>query len=114
MTLDSTFAALADPTRRALLRRLESGERTLSDLAAPLPISLMAVQKHVRILEDAMLVVTRKLGRSRYVRLNPRGLKPAADWVREYEARWNSALDRLDEYLQEMQATEGRHGGREE
>lgn len=104
MQLDSTFSALADPTRRALLGRLETGERTLSELAEPLPMSLMAVQKHVRILEDAGLVETRKVGRSRYVRLRPQGLTPVTEWVRRSEARWNAAFDRLARALEEDDA----------
>lgn len=93
--LDATFAALADPTRRVLLARLEAGERTLGDLARPLPMSLMAVQKHVRALEDAGLVETRKAGRCRIVRLRPEGLASMATWLRESEARWSAAFDRL-------------------
>lgn len=101
MQLDQTFAALADPTRRALLKQLEAGERTLSDLAAPLPMSLMAVQKHVKTLEDAGLVETRKVGRSRYVRLRPQGLTPVAQWIQLSERRWNAAFDRLAKALEE-------------
>ena len=101
MQLDQTFAALADPTRRALLSRLESGERTLSELAAPLPMSLMAVQKHVRILEDAGLVETQKVGRSRYVKLRPQGLTPVVRWIQLSEQRWSSAFDRLERALAE-------------
>ena len=101
MQLDQTFAALADPTRRALLARLEAGELTLSDLAAPLPMSLMAVQKHVQVLEAAGLVETRKVGRSRHVRLRPEGLSPATAWIRESEQRWNAAFDRLARALEE-------------
>lgn len=101
MQLDHTFAALADPTRRALLAQLESGEKTLSELAAPLPMSLMAVQKHVKILEEAGLVETRKLGRSRYVKLRPEGLSPVAQWVQLSRQRWNAAFDRLARALEE-------------
>lgn len=101
MQLDQAFAALADPTRRALLSRLESGEKTLSELAAPLPMSLMAVQKHVRILEEAGLVETRKLGRSRYVKLRPEGLLPVTQWVQLSKQRWNTAFDRLARALEE-------------
>ncbi len=100
MSLDVAFAALADPTRRDLLVRLEAGEQTLSDLAAPLPMSLMAVQKHVRVLEDAELVTTHKVGRSRYVLLRRQGLDRAAEWMRDAEARWNAAFDRLAEVLE--------------
>jgi len=101
VSLDLAFAALADPTRRALLTRLERGERTLSELAEPLPMSLMAVQKHVRTLEEAGLVETRKVGRSRYVRLRPQGLTPVQEFVRRTEARWNAAFDRLARALEE-------------
>jgi DNA-binding transcriptional ArsR family regulator len=98
--LDRAFAALADPTRRRLLASLEAGERTLSDLASPLPITLMAVQKHVKVLEEAGLVATRKLGRSRHVRLRAHGLARASEWIRESERRWNAAFDRLEQALQ--------------
>jgi DNA-binding transcriptional ArsR family regulator len=98
---DLAFAALADPTRRGLLDRLASGERTLSELAEPLPITLMAVQKHIRVLEDAGLVATRKVGRSRYVRLKANGLRPTTDWLQRAEARWNTAFDRLEQALEE-------------
>lgn len=101
MSLDLAFAALADPTRRALLARLEGGERTLSELAAPLPMSLMAVQKHVRTLEEAGLVRTRKEGRSRVVRLRAKGLTPVQEWVLLSQARWNAAFDRLEQALEE-------------
>ena len=101
MSLDLAFAALADPTRRTLLARLEAGERTLSELAAPLPISLMMVQKHVRTLEEAGLVETRKVGRSRVVRLRARGLDPIQAWLRSSEERWNRAFDRLASALEE-------------
>lgn len=96
-----TFAALADPTRRSLLARLEAGEQTLSDLAAPLPMSLMAVQKHIRVLEECGLVTTRKLGRSRHVRLRRDGLRPMQEWLQRAEARWNAAFDRLEKALEE-------------
>ncbi len=101
MDLDRAFSALADPTRRSLLGRLEKGERTLTELAAPLPMTLMAVQKHVRVLEEAGLVATRKHGRSRHVRLRGHGLHPVSDWIRASEARWNAAFDRLEQALEE-------------
>jgi DNA-binding transcriptional ArsR family regulator len=97
--LDRAFGALADPTRRSLLASLESGEKTLSDLASPLPITLMAVQKHVKVLEEAGLVATRKLGRSRHVRLRAHGLERAHDWIEQSRARWNAAFDRLEQAL---------------
>jgi DNA-binding transcriptional ArsR family regulator len=101
MDLDRAFSALADPTRRALLVHLETGEQTLSSLASPLPITLMAVQKHVRVLEEAGLVATRKLGRSRHVRLRAHGLDRASDWIKQSETRWNQAFDRLEQALEE-------------
>jgi DNA-binding transcriptional ArsR family regulator len=103
MSIDTTFTALADPTRRALLERLETGEHTLTDLASPLPMTLMAVQKHVRVLEEAELVATYKKGRSRHVRLRREGLEHVADWLRNTETRWNDAFDRLAEVLEEEQ-----------
>lgn len=104
MKLDATFAALADPTRLTLLTRLETGERTLSELAKPLPMSLMAVQKHVRVLEDAGLVETRKEGRSRVVRLRTEGLRPLNEWIERATTRWNAAFDRLEKALEEDDA----------
>lgn len=99
MDLDRTFMALADPTRRLLLVHLEKGEKTLSDLAEPLPISLMAVQKHVRVLEEAGLVATEKHGRSRHVRLRAHGLERAEQWIAQSKARWEAAFDRLEAAL---------------
>ena len=108
MDLDRTFSALADPTRRQLLVSLEGGERTLSALAKPLPITLMAVQKHVRVLEEAGLVATRKHGRSRHVRLRAHGLERADRWIKESMARWNAAFDRLEAALAEDEANESK------
>jgi DNA-binding transcriptional ArsR family regulator len=99
--LDDSFAALADPTRRRLLAQLEKGAKTLSELAAPLPMSLMAVQKHVHVLQAAGLVETWKEGRSRHVRLRPAGLMPVTSWVRDSQERWNEAFDRLARALGE-------------
>ncbi len=101
MDLDRTFMALADPTRRQLLVALEGGELTLSALASPLPITLMAVQKHVRVLEEAGLVSTQKHGRSRHVRLRAHGLERADKWIKQSMARWNAAFDRLEQALAE-------------
>jgi DNA-binding transcriptional ArsR family regulator len=101
MSLDTIFAALADPTRRQLLERLETGERTLSDLASPLPMTLMAIQKHVQVLEDAELVSTNKIGRSRHVRLRREGLQHIAEWLTDTEKRWDESFDRLAQVLKE-------------
>lgn len=106
MDLDRTFLALADPTRRHLLASLEGGDRTLSELAKPLPITLMAVQKHVRVLEEAGLVTTAKHGRSRHVRLRAHGLERASDWVQQATKRWAAAFDRLEQALAEEDAVE--------
>ena len=101
MSLNLKFAALADPTRRELLERLETGTKTLSELASPLPISLMAVQKHVRVLEEAELVGTTKIGRSRHVALRREGLEHVGRWITDLETRWGESLDRLAEVLEE-------------
>jgi len=97
--LDATFGALADPTRRAILARLAQGETTIQDLAAPYPMSLVAVMKHVRVLERAELVHTEKNGRVRRCRFSPRPLRNAAEWIRFYRAFWSQQFDSLDDYL---------------
>jgi DNA-binding transcriptional ArsR family regulator len=98
-TLDRTFSALSDSTRREILQRLASGPATVSELAYPFDISLPGLLKHVRILEDAQLVITEKQGRTRYCRLGPRQLDDAAQWITTYRRRWERRLDRLDGYL---------------
>jgi DNA-binding transcriptional ArsR family regulator len=108
--LDRTFSALADPTRRQLLVQLERGPRTLTELATPLPITLMAVQKHVRVLEEAGLVKTVKQGRSRHVRLRAHGLERASHWIQQSAARWNAAFDRLAIALQADDEADGQDG----
>lgn len=110
MDLDRTFLALADPTRRHLLASLEGGDRTLSELAKPLPITLMAVQKHVRVLEEAGLVTTAKQGRSRHVRLRAHGLERASDWVQQAKKRWAASFDRLEQALAEEDAANATKG----
>lgn len=97
--LDATFGALADPTRRAILARLALGETTIQDLAAPHPMSLVAVMKHVRVLERAALVRTAKDGRVRRCRFSPQPLKNAAEWIRFYQTFWEQQFDALDNYL---------------
>lgn len=99
--LGRTFAALADPTRRHLVERLVDGDATLGELAEPLPMSLVAVQKHVRVLEDAGLVSTRKVGRSRHVRLRAAPMKQAVEWMQRYRDFWEPRLDRLQELVEE-------------
>lgn len=99
--LDATFAALSDPTRRAIVARLAgAGELSVSSLAEPFAISLPAVLKHLTVLVDAGLVVREKRGRTVHCRLEPGPLRAAADWLVHYEQFWNERLDRLERYLE--------------
>jgi DNA-binding transcriptional ArsR family regulator len=102
-TLDDTLFALADPTRRAILARLAAGKARVTDVAAPFPISLNSVSKHIRILERANLVRRRRRGREHLLALNPRPLDAAARWLEEQRALWKSRLDQLDKVLTEQQ-----------
>lgn len=110
--LSSTFAALADPTRRAILARLASGEASVTELAEPFRISLPAVSKHLKVLEHAGLITRGRDAQWRPCRLAPEPLKDVSDWVERYRQMWEGRLDRLDEYLREMQATEPRRSNR--
>ena len=98
-TLDSTFGALADPTRRAILASLMLGEASMSDLAGPHRMSLPAVMKHVRVLQKAGLVSQKKIGRSRFCRLSPTPLKQAEDWIAQYRRFWEGTFDSLERFL---------------
>ena len=98
--LDSTFGALADPTRRAILARLALGETTVNELAKPFPASLPAITKHLGKLERAGLVTSEKRGRERHCRLAARPLKDAADWIAQYEQFWAGQFDRLEKHLE--------------
>ena len=98
--LDRTFSALSDPTRRRILERLGHGPATLSELARPFDITLPGLLKHVRILEQAELVVTEKQGRTRQCRLGSEHLDDAAHWIQTYRRRWEGRLDRLGGYLE--------------
>lgn len=93
--LDRTFAALADPGRRAMLSRLSSGPASVSELAEPLHMTLSAVLQHVNYLEDTGLVTTRKEGRTRIVEPSPAALKDAREWIAAHEAAWHERFDRL-------------------
>lgn len=104
--LSTTFAALADPTRRAILARLASGECSVSELAAPFDISMPAVSKHLRVLERAGLIARGRDAQWRPCRLEPAPLKEVADWVERYRQIWEGRLDRLDAYLQELKKVE--------
>jgi DNA-binding transcriptional ArsR family regulator len=108
--LSATFAALADPTRRAILARLASGECSVTELAAPFEMSMPAVSKHLRVLERAGLVARRREAQLRPCRIEARPLKQVADWMERYRPIWEQRLDRLDAYLRELQAKETRHG----
>jgi DNA-binding transcriptional ArsR family regulator len=111
--LSTTFAALADPTRRAILARLASGERSVTELAEPFEMSLPAVSKHLRVLERAGLIARGREAQWRPCRLEAARLKEVADWVERYRALWEQRFDRLDTYLQEMKAKEKKHGRRQ-
>jgi DNA-binding transcriptional ArsR family regulator len=102
--LDRTFSALADPTRRDILQRLGRGPATISELAEPYAMSLTGLKKHVRILEQADLVSTEKVGRTRQCRLGPQQLEEAAQWIEMYRHIWDRRLDRLEAYLQRNKA----------
>ena len=97
--LSAVLAALADPSRRWILDQLATGPRSVSALATPLGVSLPAVLKHVAVLEEARLVVSTKQGRVRTCSLRPRGLDRTLHWLNERQRRWNTRLDRLDDYL---------------
>jgi DNA-binding transcriptional ArsR family regulator len=111
-TLDSTFAALADPTRREILVRLASGEASVNELAEPFQMSLPGISKHLKVLERAGLISRGRVAQSRPCRLEARPLKEAADWVGRYRRFWEEGFDRLDDYLQEMQREEEGGNGR--
>jgi len=104
--LDTTFAALSDPTRRAIVERLADGEASVTELAAPFAMSLPAVSKHLKVLEKAGLISRGRRAQWRPCRLEPEPLKEASDWLQEYRRLWEERLDRLDEYLQTLQGKE--------
>jgi DNA-binding transcriptional ArsR family regulator len=99
--LTATFAALADPTRRAILARLSEGDATVNELAAPFPMTLQAVSKHLKVLERAGLIVRERSAQLRPSRLQGAALKEVADWVAEYRNHWDESFDRLDEHLRD-------------
>jgi DNA-binding transcriptional ArsR family regulator len=104
--LDQTMMALADPTRRAILKHLSQKEARVTEIARPFDMSLNAVSKHILILERARLVHRRRQGREHFLSANIEPLIEAADWIDEYRRRWEERLDRLGDYLQELQAKE--------
>jgi DNA-binding transcriptional ArsR family regulator len=102
--LDTTFAALADPTRRAILARLTEGEASVNELAAPHDMSLPAISKHLKVLERAGLVVRGRDAQRRPCRLAPEPLREVAEWTERYRRHWEESFDRLDAYLKDLQA----------
>ena len=108
--LSATFSALADPTRRAILARLASGETSVTELAEPFDMSLPAISKHLKVLERAGLVARGREAQWRPCRLNAAPLKDAAHWVEHYRRFWEQSFDRLDDYLKTLKAKEKRHG----
>jgi DNA-binding transcriptional ArsR family regulator len=108
--LSSTFFALADPTRRAILARLIQGESSVTDLAAPFQMSLPAVSKHLKVLERAGLIARARDAQWRPCRLEARPLKEVADWVDHYRKFWLESFDRLDEYLHELKEEQRKSG----
>jgi DNA-binding transcriptional ArsR family regulator len=111
--LSTTFAALSDPTRRAILARLAEGEATVNQLAQPFPITLQAVSKHLKVLERAGLITRGRSAQLRPSRLQSEALKEAADWLADYRRFWEQSYERLDQYLQHLQGEEPNHGHRE-
>ena len=103
--LSNTFAALADPTRRAILARLALGETSVNELARPFEISLPAVSRHLKVLERAGLISRGRDAQWRPCKLNPGQLKTAADWLEEYRRYWEESFDRLDEYLTKLKSS---------
>jgi DNA-binding transcriptional ArsR family regulator len=101
--LDRTFAALADPTRRAIVARLAKGEASVTELAEPFEMSLPAVSKHLKVLEQSGLIARGRDRQWRPARLEPEPLKEVADWAERYRRFWEERYDRLDEYLEELQ-----------
>ncbi|MFI5612236.1 ArsR/SmtB family transcription factor [Amycolatopsis sp. NPDC051903] len=101
--LSTTFAALADPTRRAILARLSRGEATVNELAEPFAVSLQAVSKHLKVLEHAGLITRGRTRQWRPCRLEARPLEHVADWVGDYRRFWEAGFDRLDEHLRLLQ-----------
>ncbi|MFI6273315.1 ArsR/SmtB family transcription factor [Micromonospora zamorensis] len=103
--VSAVFAALADPTRRAILARLATGEATVNELAAPFPISLQAISKHLAVLERAGLIVRTREAQWRRCRLDPAPLRTLAEWVDQYRRLWDDRYDTLDDYLRDLKET---------
>ena len=112
--LSTTFAALADPTRRAILARLAGGETTVTELAEPFEMSLPAISKHLKVLERAGLIERGREAQWRPARLQAEPLKEVNEWVEQYRSHWEQSFDRLDEYLRQLQNREKSDDSRNE
>ena len=110
--LNATFAALADPTRRAILARLATGEASVTELAGPFDISMPAISKHLKVLERAGLITRGRAAQWRPCRRRAEPLKSAAEWLEHYRALWEQSFDRLDDYLNKLQSKGKRRGRR--
>ncbi|HEV2334731.1 MAG TPA: metalloregulator ArsR/SmtB family transcription factor [Stellaceae bacterium] len=108
--LNTTFSALADPTRRAILARLASGEATVTELAEPFDMSLPAISKHIKVLQHAGLIVRGREAQWRPCRLEAAALKEVAEWVERYRRFWEESFDRLEGYLRDLKVGEDRDG----
>lgn len=108
--LSATFSALADPTRRAILARLSSGEATVSELSEPFDMSMPAISKHLKVLEQAGLITRGREAQWRPCKLEAAPLKDINDWVEHYRKFWEASFDRLDGYLRKLQKKDKKHG----
>jgi DNA-binding transcriptional ArsR family regulator len=108
--LTTTLAALADPTRRAILARLSTSETTVTELAKPFDMSLPAISKHLKVLEHAGLIARSREAQWRPCRLDAGPMKEVAEWIEHYRHFWEDSFDRLDEYLTELRSKEKKHG----
>ncbi|MEO6863864.1 MAG: metalloregulator ArsR/SmtB family transcription factor [Gemmatimonadaceae bacterium] len=108
-SLDATFAALADPTRRAILARLATGEASVTELAAPFTMSQPAISRHLKVLERARLITRGRDAQWRPARIEAEPLREVADWVAQYRRFWDAQFDRLDDYLQTIQTKGKKH-----
>ena len=111
--ISSTFAALADPTRRAILARLALGETSVTEIAAPFEMSMPAISRHLKVLEKAGLISRGREAQWRPCKLKAEPLKQASDWLEEYRNFWEQSFDRLDEYLKTLQKKEKRDAGKQ-
>lgn len=108
-SLDATFSALGDPTRRAIVERLAAGEATVLELAAPFAISLPAISRHLKVLEQAGLITRGRDAQRRPCRLRPEAIAQVTAWAEHTQKAWEERLDRLDDYLRDLQAKEKTH-----